>query len=633
MGKERRKIGTVPIDEMKQEVNDFIEEVRENEPVLTESFESIDNPEYSEATVDSERRELSYRRKDGTKVEKIGLESKNIKAERIQTNSLTLSDEGMIEFQQALKDSGFKPGGACDWSEYISEDGDKPLVIPNLPKRAILNIISDFNLVNLSKVGRNGAQQGVNYDIPTQVEFWDMQGNYFKKWTLMSGQGNSTMSFDKKNIAFDFFDSSVYDSKGRLGKGDAFSVKFGNWVAQDSFHLKANIPDTFRVINNLSYRFYDAMEKTRGIKNDYVWKRALIDFSQIGRTAIDSEIAEVAVDTGARCFPDGFPVIVYQNGEFWGIFFMSLKKSRDNYHLNKKTPENIHLDGLLDDDFFMANGNIDWELFCSKKPNRDGFWDGIEVRNPKDLYCVDGEKYDADLHNEELIDENSSTYDSTNKDHVKTKKVKHYIEDFSKVMTIIDAAEQTYLASEKTAADLATLKAVFETYFDVDNLIDYLIHGDVTFNWDGFRGKNWQWFTYDGVKWYCGVYDNDSTFGYVGAAVGILGYVDGHTCQHQYCVPEHTLLFNRYILTYYTAELEARYAILRSKGVIAADYICDLFNEYVNAIGVDTYAKEWEKWTYAIPSNMPTPKDSVYRLHNWLVKRIQVLDSLYHYSD
>jgi hypothetical protein len=114
----------------------------------------------------------------------------------------------MTEFQQALKDSGFQPGGAGDWTEYLSKDGDEPLIIPE-PRCARLNIHSDFDLTKLSKAGRGDGVIGVNCEIPTLVEFYDMNGNYFKKWTLMSGQGDSSLAFIKKNLAFDFFETYI----------------------------------------------------------------------------------------------------------------------------------------------------------------------------------------------------------------------------------------------------------------------------------------------------------------------------------------------------------------------------------------------------------------------------------------
>jgi hypothetical protein len=61
-----------------------------------------------------------------------------------------------------------------------------------------------------------------------------------------------------------------------------------------------------------------------------------------------------------------------QNGKFWGIFTFALKKHRDNYNLNSKKSNNIHIDGQ----FYPKRGR----LF-----NGDINWTRFEIRNPKNL--------------------------------------------------------------------------------------------------------------------------------------------------------------------------------------------------------------------------------------------------------
>ena len=71
------------------------------------------------------------------------------------------------------------------------------------------------------------------------IEFWDKNGNYFKKpITEFTVQGNSSAraGFQKLNFGFDIADGS--------------KIKFGDWVPQDSFHLKANFIDSFRGARN-----------------------------------------------------------------------------------------------------------------------------------------------------------------------------------------------------------------------------------------------------------------------------------------------------------------------------------------------------------------------------------------------
>lgn len=546
------------------------------------AIENIQDPEgRTEIKIDSDGRILSYRDSDGMTHENVG-----IVADSGNFNHLNLTSEGMTEFQQALKDSGFNPDGTGDWSDYLSEDGDKPLCIPIPRGAAVLNIISNVNLSNLTKSITPGAIEGVTYDVHAEVEYYDMDGNYFKKPVLMSGQGTSSMAYPKKNFAFDFFDSEI--------DGDAFKIKFGDWVPQDSFHLKAYYTDAFRCIGLATYKLYDEMVKTRGVFNDYVYKRALIDFSKIGYVSNgynDINDTSLQYETGAKCFPDGFPVIVYQNGNFWGIYCWQIKKHRDNYHMKKSNGKHIHLDGVINNSTLFG-GTIDWNANT-----------GFEVRNPKDLYLMDGTKYDADTNSGELIDSTSQYYDSNNSKHVTTAAVKQRIIDLSGVINTLTAAKTAYDASSKTAEDLATLKETFETYFDVKNLIDYLIVSDITRNYDGFS-KNWQWLTYDGVKWFIGLYDCDGCFGgnFTGTSLILPPSSGGHITGW--------LMFT-FIINYYSDELKAKYKELRDKEILTADNITGIVRNILDCFGEQNIDKEFKKWT-----NCPCNRDTVVN-ENW----------------
>ena len=460
-----------------------------SETIPTE-FEHIEDPEgRTEITTDADRRVLAYRDSEGKKHEH-SMEIKNL-----EVSNLNLQGNSVNNIQDALKANGFEVKSRIDWSEYISKNGDYPLNLPT-PRCARLNIISNSDLTQLSKLGLSGAIEGKNYNIPAVIEFWDMQGNYFKKNAYLSGQGSSSMKYIKKNIAIDLFDSEI--------GGESFSVKFGEWVPQDSFHLKAYYTDPFRGIGVIGYSIYNDIVKTRGLEKDYVWKRALLNTDIITPTNPNvngKKEVLLYTESGARCFPDGFPCMVFQNGEFWGLYSFQLKKHRSNYCLNKKMAEHIHLDGNISEtSLFNANG--DSSLIQWKNINKVGF----EIRNPKPLYLMDGSVYDADINSGELIDETSEFYDESK--HKTCAKVKKYIIDFSKTLATIKAAENVYLGN-KTDENLKAIKDTLETYFDSENLIDYLITCDVLRNTDGFA-DNWQWVTYNGVKWYVCLYDVDN---------------------------------------------------------------------------------------------------------------------------
>ena len=666
-------------------------------------IENIEDPEErNEITTDAEGKIISYRDTDGVKHEVTGIET-----DSASINHLNLTNTGMTEFQQALKDAGFNPGGTGDWSDYISNDGDSPLEIA-MPRCAHLNLLTDFNLVDLKKAYYNGAIKGVNYDIPIYVEFFDMHGNYFKKKAFISGQGRSTMDRDKKNIAVDFFDSEWDD--------DAFSVRFGNWVPQDSFHLKAYVNETFNGNGAWAYKIYDRMAKSFGIESDYLWKRALLDMSlntsvkAYGTEPSDNEVFE---DTGAKCFPDGFPVIVYQNGEFWGVFAWQIKKHRDNYKMKKSNTKHIHLDGIIDRNVWNTNGAIEW-------------WT-LEARNPKDLVYnyqqLDAEtgkytyKYDGDLAQANIagndkwsdvyaypinvvIEYNGKRYKSLQNDNLgntpesspefwelessvvydtwesdvayprnkvikhdghyfinttenneaepiidtekgintdkapdfknktgcswinctNTIKVKNYIIASGSILSKIKEKEDAYLA-DRTEENLQILKATFETYFDSNNLIDYLIINDIINNEDAYA-SNWQWLTYDGVKWWCGLYDCNISFGYGGGRITTDDFRPPLT-RHAGNSSNYMM---RYIIKYYNAELEARYGFLRRNNIVSAEGIMNIILDWVNAVGYVNYTKERTKWSYE------ASVDNIFRIKKWVYETIDNLDILYHYN-
>lgn len=574
-----------------------------SETIPTE-FEHIEDPEKRmEITTDREGKVMSYRDSSGKKHEH------DMEVTNLEVSNLNLQGNSVNNIQDALKANGFKVKTPADWSEYITQNGDYPLNLPT-PRCARLNIISNSDLTKLSKVGLAGAVKGKNYDIPTVVEFWDMQGNYFKKNSYISGQGSSSMKYIKKSIALDLFDSEV--------GGDSFSVKFGEWVPQDSFHLKAYYTDPFRGMCVIGYSIYNDIVKTRGLEKDYVWKRALLNTDAITPTnpIVDGK-KEVLLytESGARCFPDGFPCMVFQNGEFWGLYSFQLKKHRSNYCLNKKTAEHIHLDGNISEtSLFNANG--DSSLIQWKNINKVGF----EIRNPKSLYLMDGSEYDADLNSGELIDETSEFYDESK--HKTSAKVKKYIIDFSKTLATIKAAEDVYLGN-RTDENLKAIKDTLETYFDSENLIDYLITCDLLRNTDGFA-DNWQWVTYNGVKWYVCLYDVDATLGNHWQPVQTINPpLDGkHVTQ---IISKISMM--KYITTYYVSELEERYAYLRKNGIIDAERIITKIRDWMLRFGGQyAYELEANKWTDFVKN------DNIFRVHKWLITEINNLDKVYHYN-
>lgn len=607
-------------------------------------IKNIEDPDgRHEIILDSENKIISYRRDDGTKVENVGIETP-----KVSTNSLELTEQGMTDFQKALKDAGFNPGGGGDWSDYISGDGDNPLCIPE-PRCAMINITnSSGNFVwPTSKLGQSDYQKGINADKEAIFEFWDMQGNYFKKTINISAQGRSSMVYPKKNAGFDLFDSE-YD-------GDAFSVRFGNWPAMDSYHLKAYYTDFFRGAAIVAYKFAMEVDGTYPVNKDKNWKKALLDKYDFGTCTADGEqLSDLSlqVDTGALCMPDGFPCIVYVNGAFYGVYSFNIKKARDNYHMKKSNPKHIHLDGTLNGDTIFINPN---------NPSHNTIsWGAFEIRNPKNLvyataqsYTDGGEtkttyKYDADIKQAEIagnadgsdaysawqagsylvdviVEHNGhyfiNTVEGNDKEPVydksknaddspdfknKTKcgwlnctntiKVKNSIIQFSKYWKAIQ---------DKSGAEAR--REELEKYFDPENLIDYYIVQLVTGDSDGF-GPNWQWTTWDGNRWYVNEYDKDMVFGanFTGTFT-MPPFMSWVNTDYGFSIFSNVassyLGVMPYIYNYYKTEIKDRYKELRDKGLITVDNIINKLVDWINRIGVLNLEKEYIKWSSS-PCNM-----------------------------
>ncbi len=495
--------------------------------------------------------------------------------------TINWSDNNMSDLEVLLLKRGFKTPAPVDWSEASS------IQIPE-PRCAVVNIISTHAAMPTSKTS----------DHLDWMEFWDMQGNYFKKRIINNAQGNSSMGFVKKNFAVDLCnDEWVGD--------DTFSIKFGDWVPQDSFHCKAYYTDYFRGVAVVSYQLMNEVLLTRGIEADRPWKKALKvadDWGVVPKSFAEGGDNSLELDNGARCFPDGFPVIVHYNGTFYGIFSWQLKKSRQNMYMNKKTAEHIHLDGTIGSGTLLNyTGSSTFEIK----------WGSFEIRNPKNLYCMDGTKYEGDTNQQELIDETSENYDASNKDHVRSKTVKGYIKNLSLAMYEINQARANNYSGQHSAEGAAKVREVFEKYFDPENLIDYLCLSDLVSNRDGFW-KNWQWSTYDGQRWFINLYDVDMSFGGWYTGDEITPPLTFHLGNSKDIPTGFIVEFYSNTGEFGTGELEARYAELRKNGLFTVDHIVGLLSKWASRIGVDNYDNEYEKW-----SDCPCHGANVVRTDYW----------------
>lgn len=497
--------------------------------------------EYMEMTLDNENHVLGYRDKEGCRHE-----------EKMSINHLKLSENAATELAKTLASVGIDNTNVLDLS-------NKTDIQIAEPRCAIVNIS------NISQMPTTKTD-----DLHAWLEFWDGQGNYFKKRVILNAQGSSSLYHPKKNYAVDFCEDEWIGD-------DTTSVKIGDWVVQDSFHVKAFYFDAFRGICPTMYKIWDEIYKSRGVLNDRPYKYLYVDKYEnygYGYAEEPTDIRE-NFNSCARTFPDGFPVLTFLNNRFYGVFSWQLKKHRDNMAQNKKNTNHIHLD--LAQNSPWSGINLEWTDF--------------EIRNPKDLYCQDGTKYDGE-NPKELMGSDSLYYDSSNSKHVMSAEVKNNI-----LSTRTKFQELRAMPGNASDDDI---RAKIAEIWDVDNVIDYIIMTQATGNTDSYC-RNIQWATWDGVRWTSCPYDWDTEWGIgltpIARSVKHFRY---WTCDPNVDDASRPKVGKyqpfAWIFNYYSDELKARYKYLRESGILTTDNIIKHLNNWVSRIGVQNYEKEFKQW-------------------------------------
>lgn len=171
----------------------------------------------------------------------------------------------------------------------------------------------------------------------------------------MAVQGQGSASDRKKNFTIDFFNAN----------DDDLDIKFGDTIAASSYHLKGFWRDPSHMRDQGGYRCWKELVQ----KLDYPYSK----INNIVYSADPARPTDADFTADAKYYPHGFPVEVYWNGVFYGLYTLRLKKTRTNYALNNANLNHIFLDSgtytaLLKEPFDAT----DWEI---KSPKMSGYKD------------------------------------------------------------------------------------------------------------------------------------------------------------------------------------------------------------------------------------------------------------------
>lgn len=344
--------------------------------------------------------------------------------------------------------------------------------------------------------------------IPTSKKYvqgkieYKSKTNSFYAYTYIKLQGNSSLLHPKKN-----FTVNLYTNEERNIK---LNKEFKNWGAHNNFVLKADYIDILHARNVVSAKLWSNVVESR---SDY--------------DTLPEELRN-SPNNGAI---DGFPVKVFINGAYNGLYNWTIPKCDWMFGMNSKNPNHFVLCAETND-----NGDIAYQY---NPCNFNSPWNG-----------VDGDNWSIEV--------GTSSETLTNS-----------------VNAVIEAVN---------TSNFSTL----EGSLDIQSAIDYFIFQDIILGTDGLA-KNMLLITYDCSKWYLSPYDLDSTFD-LDWHGQILNCYDSYMGD----VPPYNDSYSQLLALLqneYPSEMIFRYTELRNS-VLSKNSIISAFEEYVGIFGEDLYIQD-----------------------------------------
>ena len=334
----------------------------------------------------------------------------------------------------------------------------------------------------------------------------------FSAYLKIKCQGTSSMSYAKKNFTIKMYSDEARETK--------LKKVFKDWgYKSHKYVLKANYIDHSHARNIVCANLWDEVVSSRP---DY------------------DTLPEEMRNSPRNGAIDGFPIKVYTNGTYQGIYTWNIGKDDWMWGMDEDNANHVLLCGETNTD----------GVYSENACNFRALWSGI---NEDDWSIEVG----------------------TNSDALK-----------SSLNALIGCVMNT---------DDDTFKATIGNYLDVQSTIDYYLHQYVIAGIDGLA-KNILLATFDGTKWICGAYDMDSTFGITPQGATSVVRAD-YACPAEY-KEQFSLLWERLVNNFYE-DMHTRYAELR-KSIYSLGNIVTKFERFMDLIGTELFAED--ATIYTIPS-------------------------------
>lgn len=387
----------------------------------------------------------------------------------------------------------------------------------------------------LPRIDFYGSMEGISKADRVTLQFeFASPTHIFGCYSYTTWQGHTTLNFPKKNYTIRLFDDKEVTHKHR--------VVFNNWQLEHKYVLKANYRDVSQARNLIAADLWADMAASRPNL-----------FETLKRTSNYGAIA-------------GFPVIVYLNDEFHGLYTM-----------------NLH----IDDDLYQMDNAYDAVMITnSSEPDETRFYAEASFEDQKNAWEVefcgtgDNDQWAKDSLNE-LIRFVMTSDDQNFKEHLK---------DYLDVYGAIDYLLFLYVTglSSNASKDLVLLK-----YHDCD-------------------------------VWIPSVYDMEGAFGLDLETVKFVrpdSFIPSRTENGIWDSCTRSKLWDR-VLQCFFKEVKNRYSDLRGTS-FTEENLCKCVADYFSQIPDEYYKKDAKLYVRNFPVEEPAQQ-----INQYIQQRLMILDRI-----
>lgn len=355
-------------------------------------------------------------------------------------------------------------------------------------------------LDRLPKIFLYGDMTGISKSKEVKMQACYVYENAIDEECTLKYQGTSSLGYPKKNFTIKL--------KNKVNLG------FGN---QKKYCLKANYIDHSHARNIVSARLWSEIVKSR---ENY------------------EELPEDFRNSPNNCVIDGYPIKLYLNGKYEGIYTLNVPKDAWMFGMDDSKDEHC--------------------VLCGENDKSGRF---------KETAVIDGTDWSDEIH------------------------------DTVPASILVRWNEVIDFVKNSTDEEF---KAGIDDYIDLQSLIDYYIYVYVMCAIDNMA-KNQIYVTYDGQKWYASMYDMDSTWGLYWDGTKFLS-VENKSNEDYWNAGENSyanLLYLR-LSKLFKDEIVKRYDVLRSSVLSIKNIICK-FEDFTDLITKELYEEDTEIYI-GIPS-------------------------------